>query len=174
MRLLPTVVLAGGALLGAAVAAGALGVRVNTTPSVPVGFYMVVDRAPRIGDYVFVCPPDIEPFRMARSRGYLADGIGCPGGYGYLVKILLAAKNDRVAVDARGVTVNGALLPSSAPLSQDQGGRPLPAFRLAPTTLGPDDVLLMTATNPRSFDARYFGPLPATQIKATLKPLLTW
>ena len=150
-----------------------MGVRVNTTASMPVGFYRTVDRAPAVGDIVYVCPPDTEPFKLARARGYIDSG-SCPGGYGRVIKRILAAKMDWVSIDADGVSVNGRRLSNSAQISSDTSARPLPALRMQPTPLANDDVLLMATENPRSFDARYFGPVSAAQIEATLTPLWTW
>jgi conjugative transfer signal peptidase TraF len=164
----------GCALLGAAAIAGAAGVRVNTTRSVPVGVYLPVPAAvPSVGDYVFLCPPDTAAFQLARARGYVGAG-PCPGNYEHLFKVILAAKTDTVSVDADGVRVNGRLLPDSAPLDADTASRPLPAYRYGPAALADGKVLVMTTDNPRSFDARYFGPIDAAQIAAVVRPLFVW
>lgn len=159
---------------GAAATAGALGVRVNTSPSVPVGFYLAhAERPPAVGDVVFLCPPDRPAFDLALARGYIGAG-PCSGKYEHLFKVVLAAKSDVVEIGAAGVSVNGRLLPSSAPLDADAAGRALPTLRYGPAALPPGTVLTMTTDNPRSFDARYFGPLDASNIDAVVTPLLTW
>ncbi|TWA81543.1 conjugation peptidase TraF [Azospirillum brasilense] len=147
--------------------------RVNTSPSIPVGFYLArAERAPTVGDTVFVCPPDTTAFQLALARGYIGAG-PCGGRYEHVFKVILAAKSDVVEIGAEGVRVNGRLLPASAPMDTDAAGRALPALRYGPQTLPPGAVLLMTE-NPRSFDARYFGPLDASHIDAVVTPLLTW
>jgi conjugative transfer signal peptidase TraF len=167
------VALAGAAgLIGAALAQVA-GARINTTRSIPVGLYWVSGAPADKGAYVLVCPPPAAVFEQARERGYLGAGY-CPGGYGYLMKRIVATEGDVVAVSGEGVWVNGALLPASAPRTVDAGGRALPRFRTDAHTLGAADVLLMSAGRPTAFDARYFGPLPRGQIQTVVSPLLTW
>lgn len=167
LALAAVVVLAGAALAQAA------GVRINTTRSIPVGLYRV-SRAPAMpGAYVLVCPPPTPLFDEARARGYLGAGF-CPGGYGYLMKRLVAAQGDEIAVSDAGVSVNGVLLALTAPRATDAGGRPLPRWRTGPYRLGAAEVLLMSEISATSFDARYFGPVSRTQVVTALAPILTW
>lgn len=173
LRSAVAVMLAVGAL-GVLTTADRQGLRVNISPSVPTGLYRTApDRAPAVGDVVLLCPPDTPPFRLARARGYIAQG-DCPGGYQRLFKFILAAKMDEVTIDNDGVTVNGRLLPHSAPLPEDRAGRPLRPSTLPTTVLGARDLLVMTDADPRSFDARYFGLLDIAQVEAVVTPLLTW
>lgn len=151
----------------------AVGVRVNTTGSIPVGLYWTSRKPAGKGDYVLVCPPPLEVFEMAKERGYLRAGF-CPGGYGYLMKRIMAAENDKVTVADDGVRVNGRLLPFSVPLKADQAGRPLPRYQADSYTLNEHQVLLMTDRNPFSFDGRYFGPINSSQIKTVIVPTTTW
>jgi len=167
------VALAGVAVLTVAALAQALGIRINTTRSIPLGIYRVSDAAVGKGADVLVCPPPGPLFAEARSRGYLGAGF-CAGGYGYLMKRIVATAGDVVAVADEGVRVNGALLPASAPRAVDAGGRGLPRFRTDAYTLGTTEVLLMSPASPTSFDGRYFGPVDRAQIQAVLTALLTW
>jgi conjugative transfer signal peptidase TraF len=167
------VALAGAAGLAGAALADAAGARINTSRSIPVGLYWVSGAAVEKGAYVLVCPPPGAVFDEARRRGYLGAGF-CPGGYGYLMKRLVAVRGDEVAVSDAGVWVNGELLPASAPRAADGAGRGLPRWRTELTPLGEAEVLLMADARRTSFDARYFGPLPRAQIEAVLVPVLTW
>jgi conjugative transfer signal peptidase TraF len=126
-----------------------------------------------VGAYVIVCPPDVQVFKEAKARGYLGPGF-CPGGYGNLMKRVLAAKNDQVTVSPVGITVNGQLLPNSAPLSVDGAGRPLPAYQSNAYTLGNLEVLLMSDVSATSFDGRYFGPVNFSQVRSVIRPVFTW
>jgi conjugative transfer signal peptidase TraF len=110
---------------------------------------------------------------QAKQRGYLAAGF-CPGGYGYMMKRILAVKGDAVSIAADGVRVNQRLLPYSAPLAEDLAGQPLPRYRAAQFVLGSSQVLLMSDVSGTSFDARYFGPVDRTQIQTALTPVITW
>jgi conjugative transfer signal peptidase TraF len=149
------------------------GVRINTSPSIALGLYWSCAKPAEKGDYVMFCPPRSELFDTARKRGYIGAGF-CPGGYGYIMKRVFAATNDAVTVTEDGVRVNGKLLPFSAVLEADQGGRPLPRYRNDGYTLNEHQVLLMTDAHPFSFDSRYFGPIDRSQIKSVISPIFTW
>ncbi len=148
------------------------GARINTTASLPVGLYWAVSDPVEIGSLVLFCPPQRPDFDEARRRDYIGSGF-CPGGYGNLIKRVLAAKGDRVAMRAEGVFVNGQVVPFSASKLVDGGGLPLPRPSGVDVLLGDDEVLLM-ASNPKSFDGRYFGPIQRSQISSTLLPVFTW
>jgi conjugative transfer signal peptidase TraF len=150
-----------------------VGARVNTTKSIPVGLYWTSDRPVEKGAYVLFCPPQVGVFAKAKHRGYLASGF-CPGGYGYMMKKILAAKDDAVTISDAGVSVNGSLVPFSAPLKLDRAGRPLPRYQFTNFTLGNSEVLLMSDVSGTSFDGRYFGPMNRTQIKTVIVPVITW
>ncbi len=152
---------------------GAAGARINTSKSIRLGLYWTSDRPVQKGEYVMFCPPQVGVIEEAWRRGYLAAGF-CPGGYGYLMKRVLAAKGDTVTIADDGVRVNGQLLPFSAPLAKDRAGRPLPRYQASQFTLGDTEVLLMTDISTTSFDGRYFGPIGRTQIRSVIVPILTW
>jgi conjugative transfer signal peptidase TraF len=149
------------------------GVRVNTTKSIPIGLYLTSSSAIKKGAYVMFCPPTTGVFDEARQRGYIGSGL-CPGGYGYLMKKVLAAKADAVTVADDGVRVNGELLPLSAPLKADKAGRPLVRYQANSFELENSEVLLMSDVSRTSFDGRYFGPINLAQIKAVIVPVFVW
>jgi len=167
------VVMGSAAVLAAGIACHAAGVRVNTTKSIPVGFYRTSSSAIEKGAYVMLCPPPSAVFDEARQRQYIAGG-PCPGGYGYMMKRVLAAKSDVIQVSDDGVRVNGELLPLSAPLKADKAGRPLPHYRTDGYELGSSELLLMSDVSSTSFDSRYFGPVHLAQIKSVIVPLFVW
>ena len=150
----------------------AVGLRINTTPSIPVGIYRLTDDLLTKGAYVYFCPPPASVFDMAKDRGYLSAGF-CPGGYGHLMKKILAIKNDFVAISKDGVQVNGRLLPLSPPFQADGAGRTLPEYE-ASWVLGRDEFLLMSDSNSGSFDGRYFGSIKRKQIEGILRPIFIW
>ena len=150
----------------------ASGARVNTTHSIPRGLYWLTDRPIEKGAYVIFCPPQNDVFDEAKRRGYFKAGF-CPGEYQYLMKKVLAVKYDKVSVTELGVHVNGELLPFSAPLNADSTGRPLPILR-AEYKLRDTDLLLMTDVSQKSFDSRYFGLIPQSQILGVIRPIFTW
>lgn len=167
------VVLTGAVGMAGAALAYAAGARINTTKSIPVGLYWTSSAAVERGAYVLFCPPQVQVFNEARERGYIGAGF-CPGGYGYMMKRVLAAEDDDVAVSDEGVRVNGVLLPLSAPRAVDAGGRALPRFQADRYTLGAAELLLMSDVSGTSFDGRYFGPINRSQIQTVVSPLITW
>jgi len=155
------------------IACYAAGARINTTPSIAQGLYWVNSKPVKKGDYVFFCPPPLVVFDIAKERGFLGAGF-CPGGYGYMMKRVLAAENDAITVADDGVRVNGTLLPFSAVFKVDGQGRPLPRYQADSYTLNEHQLLLMTDVSPLSFDSRYFGPINRSQIKTVISAVLTW
>ncbi|TWI62545.1 conjugation peptidase TraF [Pseudoduganella lurida] len=151
----------------------AIGVRVNTSPSIPVGVYWKTDAKVEKGRYVTFCPMQLGVFDEARRRGYITSGF-CPGGYGYLMKRVLGATDDAVTIDDDGVRVNGTLLPNSAPMKADRHGLPLPRFQHDRYILSEHQLLLMSDVNPKSFDSRYYGPVQRSQVRDVIVPVLVW
>ena len=163
----------GSAVIVLGVLCYAVGVRVNTSKSIPLGVYWVSNKPVAKGAYVLFCPPQVGVIVEAKRRGYLASGF-CPGDYGYLMKKISAAKDDAVTISSTGVSVNGALLPFSAPLSRDRAGRPLPRYQANQFIIGNSEFLLMSDMSGTSFDGRYFGPVNGSQIKTVIVPVITW
>jgi len=160
-------------LLAAGGLCGVLGLRINSSKSIPLGVYAISDKPAVKGAYVLLCPPQNAAIAEAKRRGYLAAGF-CPGDYGYMMKMVLAVEGDAVAIKETGVSVNGATLPLSAPLSNDGAGRPLPRYSPAAFILGPAEVLLMSNVSSNSFDGRYIGPVTRSHIKTVIVPVFTW
>ena len=155
------------------IACGVSGARINTTKSIPVGLYWTSSAPVEKGAYVMFCPPHADVFDDARERGYIGAGF-CPGGYGYMMKRVLAAEDDAVNITDDGVRVNGEPLPLSAPLKTDKAGRALPRYSAQAFTVGSSELLLMSDVSGTSFDGRYFGPIERSQITSVLRPVFTW
>jgi type IV secretory pathway protease TraF len=52
------------------------GIRLNLTPSEPLGIWRIEPgREPIVGDLVFICPPPTPQFEEAWQRGYLRRGL---------------------------------------------------------------------------------------------------
>jgi conjugative transfer signal peptidase TraF len=171
-RLTSGTAIVGSVFLAMGMVCYAVGARINTSKSIPVGLYWMTERHIEKGEYVLLCPPPNNVFDEAKKRGYFGAGF-CPGDYEYLMKKILAAKKDKVSISDDGVRVNGDLLPFSTPLSADKQGRPLPVLR-GEYRLGDSDLLLMTDVSPISFDSRYFGIVNRSQIKGVIRPVFTW
>jgi conjugative transfer signal peptidase TraF len=148
------------------------GLRINATASMPVGLWRVTqfDVPLRRGEIVAVCPPDTSPIRLAVERGYIAAG-QCPNGYEPLLKPIGAVSGDLVAVTASGVWVNGKLVPDTAQMDFDSVGRPLQRLTEGAYRVTPNEVWLLSNYDPRSFDSRYFGPVPAANVLGVAHPV---
>lgn len=172
-KIIAGVSLAGASVIALGLVCYAVGARVNTSKSIPLGLYWTSDKPVEKGEYVLFCPPQVGVIEEAKRRGYLSAGF-CPGNYGYLMKRILAAKGDQVTIADDGVRVNGVLLPHSEPLSHDSAGRPLPRFQASSFVIGNTEVLLMSDVSGKSFDGRYIGPIGRSQIQTVIVPVLTW
>jgi conjugative transfer signal peptidase TraF len=103
--------------------------------------YWITDAPITKGAYVMFCPPERKVFVDAKERGYIDAGF-CPGNFGHLMKKILAAKGDTIAVTPQGVTVNGEVLPYSKPVAEDGVGRPLPQLPRSVTRWAPQSFCL--------------------------------
>jgi conjugative transfer signal peptidase TraF len=159
--------------IGSAIAvfqlSGGFGLRINTSPSLPMGLYIITADAG--ADLVEFCP--MEPFAtLSIVRGYRDPG-ACSDGAAPLLKPVIASAGDVVEVSARGISVNGALLPNTAPLTRDAKGRHLEAWPSGRYVVGLGTIWVVSSYHPRSFDSRYFGPLSTAAIRHRLRAFLT-
>ena len=89
-----------------------------------------------------------------------------------VLKQVAAMPGDSVMLSADGVRVNGTLRPDSRPLATDSKGRILNHWPFGLYLVTSGQVWLVSSSS-RSFDSRYFGPIPVSQIKSTVHPVLT-
>lgn len=148
---------------------GLAGLRINGSPSLPLGLYMTSSQP---NSYlVEFCP--VEPFAsLALSRGYRDQGV-CSDGGAPLLKPVVARAGDLVQVSGAGIAVNGHLLPNTAPLRADTKGRPLMPWPPGRYTVEPGFVWVASSYSRRSFDSRYLGPVAIRSIRDQVRPLLT-
>ncbi len=104
--------------------------------------------------------------QLGIERGYEARELP-------LLKRVVAVGGDVVSVSSSGVSINGRLLPNSAPLLHDEAGRPLAMAQVDHFTLGANQAFLMGVT-PTSWDSRYFGPVSLARCSGSFVPVLTW
>ena len=101
------------------------GLRVNLTPSYPLGLWRIapIARDVAVGDRIFICPPQAAAFDLARERGYLGRGL-CPGWFSPLIKTVVALPGQQVVIDG-SITVDGVRLAHSFVRPLDGKGRAL-------------------------------------------------
>ena len=147
----------------------AAGLRINCSPSLPLGLYRTT-RDSRAALIEF-CPQ--EPYgTFATGRGYRSLG-NCPDGAGPLMKPVIASSGDFVEVSERGIAVNGSIRPNTAPKTKDSHGRVMKPWPFGKYRVEPGFIWVASSYNPWSFDSRYFGPIPVGIIRDRLKPFLT-
>jgi len=144
-----------------------------TDSSAPVGIYRLVTCASAgRGALVAACLP--QPISSdGLTRGYLRPG-DCPAGAEPVAKIIGALPGDVVAAEPGWVAVNGARFQDSRTAARDSAGKPLAHVPWGVRRVGTGEVWLFGFNDPRSWDSRYFGPIPLTSIRGALEPVVTW
>jgi conjugative transfer signal peptidase TraF len=134
----------------------------NATASAPRGLYFVANRSAKRGDLVLASmPPDAR--QIAAERGYIPASVP-------LVKRLVAEHGDTVCSAGNRVSINGIFV--AARRARDGERRILPRWSGC-RTLGAHDIFLLMTNAPASFDGRYFGVTPRTDVIGRLVPLWT-
>jgi conjugative transfer signal peptidase TraF len=143
-----------------------------TDSSAPAGIDQLIAAPAARGALVAACLPAAIA-RVGRARGYLSGG-ACPADAEPLAKVVGALSGDVVSVAPEAVTVNGVRFSDSRTATHDSTGRSLEhvAWGVHPVAAG--DVWLFGFHDARSWDARYFGPIAASNVQGELRPVLTW
>lgn len=152
--------------------AAALPVRINWTTSAPLGVYSI-HRSAGIArnDLVAVCLPD-SVAALGLARGYVSAG-SCSNGTSPVLKQVIAVAGDDVVLQRDFLAVNGRVVDHSRRHSTDSIGRPLGALPVGHRPVRDDEVWVLGIRRERSWDSRYFGPVPVASIVAIARPLLT-
>lgn len=145
------------------------GLRVNASPSLPIGIYRTTsDKSAKLVEF---CPA--EPFAsLSASRSYRGKGT-CGDGAEPLMKPIAAVAGDTIDISADGVAINGKLLANSAPRPLDTKNRKLQPWPFGEYQVTPGTIWVISSFNARSFDSRYFGPISIASVRCHLKPLIT-
>ena len=159
-------------LIAATIVIGGLAgkVRVNYTSSLPIGLYRTVGAGGMArGSIVLLCLP--EPIaHFARERDYIWRG-NCPGDAAPVGKLVLAVEGDTVRLTKRGVYVNGRPVPNTRVLETDTQRRPVPHYPFGLYPVARNDVWIYSPYHRRSFDSRYFGPVPVASVRSHMLPV---
>jgi conjugative transfer signal peptidase TraF len=90
-----------------------------------------------------------------------------------LLKPIAASEGDRVEASNAGISVNGRLLPNTAPRVRDSMGRPLDHYPFGTYVVQQGEVWVASSWNYKSFDSRYFGPVRLSMIRHYVRPVWT-
>jgi conjugative transfer signal peptidase TraF len=156
-------------MVGTFAICGAAGIRINGSPSLPLGLYLVTTR--HGANLVEFCPTGAFAL-LAIARGYRDVG-SCSDGGAPLLKPVVARIGDIVEVSAAGLAVNGNLLPNTAPMKHDTKNRPLTPWPSGRYNVARDSVWVASSYNALSFDSRYFGPVPLDWVRDYVRPWIT-
>jgi len=170
-RQLGALIVSGVALCVAILVAGHGGLRLNTTDSVPLGFYRLTDK--EHGNYITFCPLGADAQLMS-ERGYRPRGVGCADGFEPLIKPVAARAGDMVTIGFGGISVNGRLLGNTVAKKQDSQHRLLPSLPRGCYPVQAGTVWVLSTYNPLSYDSRYFGAVPTERIISYAKPIWTF
>ena len=171
----PISAMAGIAIVAALlIAAGnALGVLIsNTDSAAPAGVYRVIARDFHRGDLVAAC----LPFAIAQqglAHGYLRPG-ACLGNAEPVGKVAAALPGDVVDIEPARVAVNGVTFNHSAVATHDSRGRALPHVAWGMHRVAAGELWLFGFNDRRSWDSRYFGPIPLASVRGEIKPVIVW
>jgi conjugative transfer signal peptidase TraF len=140
----------------------------NPSDSVPRGWYRIEpvessQPALHVGGIV-LARLSAEVAALAARRGYLPDRIP-------LLKRIGAMAPQRVCMAQRTVYVDH--VPVALARGADGQGRSLPLWSHC-RTLRDGELFLLSATNPASFDSRYFGPIDTAAVIGRAQPMWTW
>lgn len=149
----------------------ASGLRWQHTESLPRGLYRLDRDAPITRGSIALWCLNKARGRWARERGYLTRG-RCPGEVEALGKVVLALAGDTVDWTPDGVRLNGRPVARTAPMLRDRAGRSLAPVPFGRYVLAPGTAWLFSPYSTRSFDSRYFGPLPVSQSHGVVR--LVW
>src|SRR5262249_13671718 len=105
-------------------------------------------------------------------RGYLGPG-PCPGGAQPVLKRVIAVAGDVVDLDEAGATATAVLPIRQLITDRDRSGRPLPHVPLGRHVVQPGHVWLAGSGHDRSWDSRYFGPVPVAGVRGVARPIFT-
>ena len=144
----------------------------NTDSAAPAGVYRVVGHSMSRGELVAACLP-IAAAQMGLARGYLRTG-GCAGDAEPVDKIVGALPGDIVEIEPGWVAINGKRIAHSPTASHDSAGRPLSHVAWGKHMVAASEVWLFGFNDRRSWDSRYFGPVPIANLRGKLAPVLTW
>ena len=137
----------------------------NVTTSLPQGFYLrIPGKECRRGDYIVYEPS--EEVKMLIIKNGWGDGkrdflkkVGATTGGKYSVDV------ETLKFEIEGKYIGQVY-------ETDNTGNVLPKLRGEFEV--PKGYVLPIATSARSFDGRYSGAIPKSQIKARVVPILTW
>ena len=145
------------------------GIRINFSHSYPPGIYLVSKaHVYERNDLVLFCPPNNAAIHTAKARDYIRSG-RCDSSTVPMIKRIVGLAGERVEFTPT-ILINGVALTDSERLITDSQHRPLTQL---PNFMIPENSFFAYSDHaPKtSFDSRYFGAVPMTNIIGHIAPL---
>ncbi|MBN8762102.1 MAG: S26 family signal peptidase [Thiobacillus sp.] len=136
----------------------------NPSDSVPRGWYRISPPDSLHVDSIVLARLPADAAALAAQRGYLPERIP-------LLKRIGAMSPQQVCIEKHIVRIDDVAV--AGVHSVDGRGRPLSAWQQC-RPLRDGELFLLSATNPASFDSRYFGPIAVSAVIGSAQPLWTW
>jgi conjugative transfer signal peptidase TraF len=155
------------------------GIIFNDTSSVPIGFYHIIKSSSKIeqGDIIAFCLPD-NIAKMGLSRGYIKHSNNCANGSEKLIKKIIAVPGDIVQVTNQKITVinlSGVNIYPTPVKLIDKDKLPVKKYIKNGIYRNIQTYWVHGYGNPQySWDSRYYGGIPKSNITDRLKPLWTF
>ncbi len=131
----------------------------NASASAPIGFYLIEQRAPGIGEFALVSPDEaLETFIV--RRGYLPENIP-------LLKRVAAFPGDEICREGEAIFINETYVAEARIF--DSFSRKLPRWSGC-IKLKTDEIFLLN-DHERSLDGRYFGATKADDVIGVANPI---
>ncbi len=136
----------------------------NPSDSVPPGWYRIGPPHSLHVDSIVLASLPADAAALAAQRGYLPLHIP-------LLKRIGAMAPQQVCIKQHIVRIDGVA--EAVARTADGRGRPLSDWQHC-RRLHDGELFLLSATNPASFDSRYFGPIAVSAVIGSAQPLWTW
>ena len=146
------------------------GIVLNPSTSAPKGLY-VRSTEPT---FVLFCPDQRWPSfkKNPDFRHNWVPSSACPDGHRAFLKPIAGRPGDKIVVSRLGIAVNGSLIPNSVPLTEDNFGELLHAYPYGTYMVGRNEFWVVSPYSARSYDSRYYGPIPRDSVLARVRPWL--
>ena len=136
----------------------------NPSDSVPPGWYRIDPPDSLHVGSIVLTRLSANAAALAAQRGYLPEHIP-------LLKRIGAMSLQQVCIAKHIVRIDGVAV--AGVRAVDGHGRPLSAWQQC-RRLHDGELFLLSASNPASFDSRYFGPVAVSAVIGSAQPLWTW
>jgi len=110
---------------------------------------------------------------FGRRRGYLPAG-RCHGGASSILKQAVAIAGDEIELQDAYLAVNGRIVDHTRRKAIDSDGRALGSYPAGRYLVRSGELWILGVRRERSWDSRYFGPVPVSSVLGVARPLLTF